>query len=78
MQLIRMDKGETHSDHNEDSTDGTKYGLGWCRARDLLREIHGLDGHVQQRESAVPTSLGIFIHGRKWREERENGVAGRL
>jgi hypothetical protein len=78
MQLIRMDKGEIHSDHNENSTDGTKNGLGWCRARDLLREIHGLDGHIQQRESTVPSSLGIFIHGRKSRGERENGVADRL
>jgi len=34
-------------DHGEKDADGAKSGLGWCDARDLLREIQDVDGHVQ-------------------------------
>jgi hypothetical protein len=61
---ITADWKKTHSDHGEDSADGTKNGLGWCGTQDLLCEIHGLDGGIQQRESTILTSLGLGIHGR--------------
>ena len=37
---------KTYRDHCQKNADGAKYGLGWCRARDLLREIRGLDGDI--------------------------------
>ena len=38
---------ETYPGHCEENTDGAKNGFGWCDARDLLCEIHGLDGNIQ-------------------------------
>ena len=57
--------GETYPDHRQKNTDGTKNGLCWCRAGDLLRKVHCLDGHIQQGEGIALTflSLGIRIHG---------------
>ena len=37
---------EAYLDHSEKDADGCKDGLGWCDARDLLREIHDIDGRV--------------------------------
>ena len=54
----------TYPDHRQNDTDGTKNRLGRRRARDLLREIHCLDGGIQQGEGVVLTfrSLGLWIH----------------
>ena len=51
-------------DHRQEHTDRAEYGPRWCHARDFLREIQGLDGHIQQRESTVLPlrSLGLWIH----------------
>jgi hypothetical protein len=70
---------ETHFDSGKDEADGTKNDLSWCDINDVLRKVRGFDGQVQ-RDSAVPPlrSLRICIHGRKWGEQRENGVARRL
>jgi len=38
---------KTHLDHGEKDANGAKSGLGWCDAREFLREIEGVDGHVQ-------------------------------
>ena len=56
------EEGHTYLDHRQ-GADGAENGLGWRDARDLLREIHGLDGGVQQREDTiVPFQLlGIRI-----------------
>ena len=72
---------KTYHDHCQKNTDGAKYGLGWCRTRDLLRKVHGLDGCIQQGESALPTFLlfGTFcVHGRRSWWLRENGEAHSL
>ena len=45
--ITKAGEGETHSDYCEDDADGAENGLGWRDTRDLLREVHGLDGHVQ-------------------------------
>jgi len=62
-QLIAGEKG-THSDHHKEDTDGAKNCLGWGDTRDLLREIRGLDGHVQRGENTAPLlrSLRPDIH----------------
>jgi hypothetical protein len=67
---------ETYSDHCQEGTDGTKRGLSWCDVDDVLREIYGVDGHIQRGESAIPPlrSLRTCMHGRNWRELQENGV----
>ena len=66
-------------DHRENDPCGANGGLDGCHARDLLREIYGLDGRVQHQESTIPTfrtrSLGIYIHGRSSRLLRDNGEA---
>ena len=63
------EEGHTYLDHRQKGADGAKNGLGWRDARDLLREIHGLDGGVQQREDTIVPfrSLGIRIYGRNSR-----------
>ena len=63
---------ETSSDHREENADGAENRLGWGDARDLLREIHGLDGHVQRGEGAFTPllSLGPGIHDSKARHEK--------
>ena len=47
LEHIVGEEGETYSDHRQKNTNGAKNGFGGCDARDLLREIHGLDGYVQ-------------------------------
>ena len=70
LECIIGDKERAYPDHREKSTDRTKNGLGWCRARDLLRKVQGLDGYIQQGERVFSAFLlGICIHG------RENSVA---
>ena len=71
----------TYHDHRQKNTDGAKYGLGWCRTRDLLRKVHSLDSRIQQGESALPTFLlfGTFcVHGRRSWWLREKGEAHSL
>ena len=60
---------ETHLDHRKQDVDGAKNGRCWCDARDLLREIDGIDGRVQQGDSVLPLlwSLGRGGHGRNSR-----------
>ena len=48
MEQIVAEEGRTYSDHGKDNTDRAKNSLGRCDARDLLREIHGLDGRIQR------------------------------
>ena len=62
--LIAEVEKETHLDHREKDADGAKNGLGWCDTRDLLREIQGIDGHVQCGEDTVLRlwSLGSGFH----------------
>ena len=71
MNLGRLitEEESAYLDHREKDADGSKSGLGWCDARDLLREIQGVDGHVEQGESTVPPlrSLGFDCHGRNVR-----------
>jgi len=57
-------EGETYPDHCEKSANGAKSSFGWCDARDLLREIQDLDGHIQRGEDVVLTFLllRIVIH----------------
>ena len=56
-----------YPDHRQKNADGAKDGLGRRRTRDLFREIHGLDGRIQQGEDVIPTflSFGILVHGRR-------------
>ena len=62
--LPRATEEETHLEHCEENADGAKNSFGWCNTRDLLREIHGLDGHIQRGETTTPPlrSLGLGIH----------------
>jgi len=71
---------ETHSERCDEGADGAKNSLGWRDTRDLLCEVHGLDGHIQRGESPVPPvrSLGLGFHGSESPWRRENGVARRL
>ena len=64
MEYVIGGEGRTYPYHRQKNTDGTKNSLGRCYARDLLCQVHGLDGHVQCREDTIPT----FLHGResKW------------
>ena len=66
-------KERTHPDHGEKDGDGTKGGLRWGDARDLLREIEGIDCHVQCREDSALAlrSLGFVGHGQnaRWSQE---------
>jgi len=48
MEQIVAEEGRTYSDRGKNNTDGAKNNLGRCDARDLLRQIHGLDGRIQQ------------------------------
>ena len=61
-------RGGTYPDRLQKDADGTKDGLGWCRARELLREIRDLDDRIQQGEGIVLTFLlpELWIHGRDW------------
>ena len=42
-----VEEEETHLDHCEEDTGGTKNGLGWRYIRELLREIQSLDGDIE-------------------------------
>ena len=70
-----------HFDHCQENTGGAKNCLGWGHTRDLLGEVQGFDGDIQQSEGILLTflSFGAFrIHGRRSWYLRENGVAHRL
>ena len=60
------EKKEAYPNHPQKNTDGTKNGLGWGHARELLGEAHGLDCRVQQGEGIILTFLssGTRVHGR--------------
>ena len=61
--LITGEKG-THSDHREEDADGSEDRLRWSDTGDLLRQIRGVDGHVQRGDNTAPPlrSLGVGIH----------------
>ena len=48
MGHLIAEEGETHLDHREEDTCGTKNRPGWCDVRELLREIQTLDGDIQR------------------------------
>ena len=56
-----------YPDHRQEGADGAKRGLSWWDARNILRKIQGIDGHIQGGENTVPPlrSLGSRIHGQK-------------
>jgi hypothetical protein len=60
-----MKSQKTDPDHCEENADGAKNGLGWCVARDFLREIEDFDEAVQRRDDALPFLglLGLGFHG---------------
>ena len=57
---------ETHPYHRQENTDGAECSLDWCDTGYFLREIEGLDGHIQRRDSTVPPVLsrGLRNHSR--------------
>jgi len=57
----------TYSDYREEDANGVESCFNWGDTRDILRVIHGLDGHVQRGESVVPPlrPFGIDIHSQK-------------
>jgi len=58
---------DTYPDHGEKSTNGAKRSPGRRDVRDLLREIQGLDGHIQRGDDTVLTSPSsrVVSHGSK-------------
>ena len=59
-----MDQKKTHSDHSENDADRTEGSLGWRRIRCILRDIHGIDGHIQGGKHVVLAfRLIVGIHG---------------
>jgi len=66
LERLIVEEKETHSNHGEKDADGTEDGLGWCDAREFLREIEAFDDRVERGENAVPLLglLGFVCHGR--------------
>ena len=67
LEYLVVEEEEMYPDHCEEDTDGPKNGLCWRYARDLLREIDGVDCHVQRGDNAVSPlrSLGLVFHSAK-------------
>jgi len=70
---------ETHPYHCEKSANGTKNSLGWCDARELFREIQGLDSHIQRGDNIVLAflPLSMSVHGLKINVTRKKVAAGK-
>jgi len=70
----------TYPDHGEKDADRAEDSCGGCNARDLLRKIQPIDGHVEGGENTVTPlwSLEFFSHSRNAGELRRGGAARRL
>jgi len=69
LERVVAEEEETDLEHCKKNADGTKGSVGWCDARDLLREIHGFDGRVQQGDGTFPVLrlLRLGFHDRDLR-----------
>lgn len=47
-ELIVAELEETYLEHRQKGADGAKHGLGWQDTTHILREIQGVDGHIQR------------------------------
>ena len=52
-EYIIEEEWKTYPDHRQKNADGTKYSLGWWDTTDILREIQGFDGRIQQGEGIL-------------------------
>ena len=62
----RRGGGQTYLDRGKNKGNSAKNCSGWCGVRDILREVHGVDGHIQRGDGII-FALDTRIHGRNSR-----------